>query len=34
MSDYFYSNALGRAHLISDVAKWSYEVVAAEAVQM
>jgi type I restriction enzyme R subunit len=33
MSDYFYSNAPGRAHLISDIAKWFYAVVAAETVK-
>lgn len=31
MSDYFYSNAPGRAHLISDIAKWFHAVVAAES---
>ena len=31
MSDYFYSNAPGRAQLISDIAKWFHAVVAAES---
>ena len=30
MADYFFTNAPGRAHLISDIAKWFYQVVAAE----
>ena len=30
MSDYFFTNAPGRAHLLSDIAKWFHEVVAAE----
>lgn len=30
MSDYFFTNAPGRTHLISDIAKWFYEVVTAE----
>ncbi|MFD9829022.1 type I restriction endonuclease subunit R [Tsukamurella tyrosinosolvens] len=30
MSDYFYSNAPGRSALISDIAKWFYQVVADE----
>ena len=33
MSDYFYSNAPGRVHLISDIAKWFYAVVASEEVE-
>jgi type I restriction enzyme R subunit len=33
MSDYFYSNAPGRAHLISDIAKWFHAVVEAEEVE-
>lgn len=32
MSDYFYSNAPGRAHLISDIAKWFHAVVTAAEV--
>ncbi|MGV7472234.1 type I restriction endonuclease subunit R [Mycobacterium kansasii] len=32
MSDYFFTNAPGRAHLISDIAKWFYAVVAAAEV--
>ncbi|WP_024442708.1 type I restriction endonuclease subunit R [Mycobacterium sp. UM_WGJ] len=31
MSDYFFTNAPGRTHLISDIAKWFYTVVAEEA---
>lgn len=34
MSDYFYSNAPGRAHLISDIAKWFHAVVAAESIDV
>ncbi|BBX04634.1 restriction endonuclease subunit R [Mycolicibacterium moriokaense] len=30
MSDYFFTNAPGRSHLISDIAKWFYQVVASE----
>jgi len=30
MSDYFFTNAPGRSHLISDIAKWFYAVVAGE----
>ncbi|MCV7192219.1 type I restriction endonuclease subunit R [Mycolicibacterium brumae] len=30
MSDYFFTNAPGREHLISDIAKWFYQVVSAE----
>jgi len=30
MSDYFFTNAPGRTHLISDIAKWFYQVVANE----
>ena len=30
MSDYFFTNAPGRAHLISDIAKWFYQVVSSE----
>ncbi|WP_018604252.1 type I restriction endonuclease subunit R [Mycobacterium sp. 155] len=30
MSDYFFTNKPGRAYLISDIAKWFYQVVAAE----
>jgi type I restriction enzyme R subunit len=30
MSDYFYTNAPGRAHLLSDIAKWFHKVVATE----
>jgi type I restriction enzyme R subunit len=30
MSDYFFTNAPGRSHLISDIAKWFYQVVSAE----
>ncbi|GJF09598.1 hypothetical protein NGTWS0302_14290 [Mycolicibacterium cyprinidarum] len=30
MADYFFTNAPGRAHLISDIAKWFYQVVSAE----
>jgi hypothetical protein len=30
MSDYFFGSAPGRAALISDIAKWFYEVVAAQ----
>lgn len=29
MSDYFFTNAPGRTHLISDIAKWFHQVVAA-----
>ncbi|TXH15877.1 MAG: type I restriction endonuclease subunit R [Mycobacterium sp.] len=29
MSDYFFTNAPGRTHLISDIAKWFYQVVAS-----
>ncbi|MGW6655600.1 type I restriction endonuclease subunit R [Rhodococcus sp. NPDC055024] len=32
MSDYFFTNAPGRSHLISDIAKWFYQVVAEENV--
>ncbi|MCV7383145.1 type I restriction endonuclease subunit R [Mycolicibacter longobardus] len=31
MSDYFFTNAPGRTHLISDIAKWFYQVVASES---
>lgn len=31
MSDYFFTNAPGRSHLISDIAKWFYQVVASES---
>ncbi|MEB3065729.1 type I restriction endonuclease subunit R [[Mycobacterium] zoologicum] len=30
MSDYFFTNAPGRTHLISDIAKWFYQVVASD----
>ncbi len=30
MSDYFFTNAPGRSRLISDIAKWFYQVVSAE----
>ena len=30
MSDYFFTNAPGRTHLIADIAKWFYQVVSAE----
>ncbi|MGO3327656.1 type I restriction enzyme subunit R domain-containing protein [Gordonia sp. (in: high G+C Gram-positive bacteria)] len=30
MSDYFFSNTPGRAHLMSDIAKWFYQVVAGQ----
>jgi type I restriction enzyme R subunit len=30
MSDYFFTNAPGRTHLISDIAKWFYQVVTHE----
>jgi len=30
MSDYFFTNAPGRTHLISDIAKWFYQVVSSE----
>jgi type I restriction enzyme R subunit len=30
MSDYFFTNAPGRTHLISDIAKWFYQAVTAE----
>lgn len=30
MSDYFFTNAPGRTHLMSDIAKWFYQVVSAE----
>ncbi len=30
MSDYFFTNAPGRTHLIADIAKWFYQVVASE----
>jgi len=30
MSDYFFTNAPGRSHLISDIAKWFFQVVASE----
>jgi type I restriction enzyme, R subunit len=30
MSDYFFTNAPGRSHLISDIAKWFYQVVSSE----
>ncbi len=30
MSDYFFTNAPGRAHLISDIAKWFYQVVSSQ----
>lgn len=30
MSDYFFTNAPGRTHLISDIAKWFYQVVVNE----
>ncbi|GLP79744.1 type I restriction endonuclease subunit R [Mycobacterium antarcticum] len=33
MSDYFFTNAPGRAHLISDIAKWFFAVVAAAEVR-
>lgn len=29
MSDYFFTNAPGRSHLMSDIAKWFYQVVAS-----
>lgn len=32
MSDYFFTNAPGRSHLISDIAKWFYQVVSEENV--
>jgi type I restriction enzyme R subunit len=32
MSDYFFTNAPGRSHLISDIAKWFYQVVISENV--
>lgn len=28
MSDFFFSNTPGRTHLMSDIAKWFYQVVA------
>jgi len=31
MSDYFFTNAPGRSHLISDIAKWFYQVVTADS---
>lgn len=31
MSDYFFTNAPGRTHLISDIAKWFYQVVAFDS---
>lgn len=34
MSDYFFTNAPGRTHLISDIAKWFYQVVATEEAQV
>ncbi|WP_408633076.1 hypothetical protein [Mycobacterium ostraviense] len=33
MSDYFFTNAPGRSHLISDIAKWFYQVVTEESLQ-
>jgi type I restriction enzyme, R subunit len=30
MSDYFFTNAPGRSRLMSDIAKWFYQVVACE----
>ena len=30
MADYFFTNAPGRSHLISDIAKWFYQVVSSE----
>ena len=30
MSDYFFTNAPGRSHLMSDIAKWFYQVVASD----
>jgi type I restriction enzyme, R subunit len=30
MSDYFFTSAPGRSHLVSDIAKWFYQVVASE----
>lgn len=34
MSDYFFTNAPGRTHLIADIAKWFYQVVSAEDEQV
>lgn len=34
MSDYFFTNAPGRSHLISDIAKWFYQVVTEERMQI
>ena len=31
MSDYFFTNAPGRTHLMSDIAKWFYQVVASDS---
>jgi type I restriction enzyme R subunit len=33
MSNYFFSDAPGRTHLISDIAKWFYQVVTHEEAQ-
>ncbi|OBG12520.1 restriction endonuclease subunit R [Mycolicibacterium celeriflavum] len=33
MSDYFFTNAPGRSHLISDIAKWFYQVVSSEVAE-
>jgi type I restriction enzyme R subunit len=30
MSDYFFTNAPRRSHLVLDIAKWFYQVVSAE----
>jgi type I restriction enzyme, R subunit len=30
MSDYFFTSAHGRPHLISNIAKWFYQVVSSE----
>ncbi|MGV0871409.1 type I restriction endonuclease subunit R [Mycolicibacterium sp. XJ879] len=34
MSDYFFTNAPGRSHLISDIAKWFHRVVASEYAEL
>ena len=31
MSDYFFTSAPGRSHLVSDIAKWFYQVVSSES---
>jgi type I restriction enzyme R subunit len=30
MSDYFFTSAPGRSHLVSDIAKWFYQVVTSK----